>query len=435
MSRPASAHPLDADLLDYVEGVCDATTADSIASHLAACLLCRIKQRRLVGMPPMEFADVRDLIAPEFGVIDVVSAGGEGPRRGELWLTTSDEPTMVLVRSVRADDAGVVVVPVTLDVEVADQGVVVLDETRSPLMVPIAIYEDLTVSLPTESLIDRVVPRHVEHRDLWALSDDDEGVSHGSPIESPADPRLEIRQYLVDRLTALDPHEPPLDDEPDKPRDPPLVAQLRDELLFRRGPNSDVQTLSTLPAGAQTPPTWAGIAVVVDFTVRVVVIETPLGLRDASDFSAAQALVVRLDASALAVCTPSSDAADIYEAPALFRAFLLPEGIRSSEPLISGVSLPDAVAKYLDQKRVVISAITSSSQRAPRVDAASVLARAVADAVDATASRASRLGPEKSDGYQRLPEWQEELGDVLKRALEPDFDPQWLVDAIEDEPR
>jgi hypothetical protein len=434
MSRPASTHPLDADLLDYVEGVCDAATADSIASHLAACLLCRIKQRRLVGVPPMEFADVRDLIAPEFGAIDVAPAGGEAPRRGELWLTTSDEPTMVLVRSVRADDAGVVVVPVTLDVEVADRGVVVLDEARSPLVVPIAIYEDLTVSLPTESLAGRVVPRRVDI-DLWALSGDEEGVSHGSPIEGLADPRLEIRQYLVDRLTALDPYEPPLDDDPDKPKDSPLVGQLRDELLFRRGPNCDVQPLSTLPAGTQAPPTWVGLALVLDFTVRVVVIETPLGLRDESDFSAAQALVVRLDASALAVCTSSSDAADIYEAPALFRAFLLPEGIRSSEPLISGVALPDAVAKYLDQKRVVISAITSSSQRAPRVDAASVLARAVVDAVDATASRASRLGPEKSDGYLRLPAWQEALGDVLRRALEPSFDPQWVVDAIEDEPR
>lgn len=433
MSRPASAHPLDADLLDYVEGACDATTADSITSHLAECLLCRIKQRRLVGTPPMEFVDARRLTAPDFGLIDVAPAAGEGPQRGELWLTTSDESTMVLVRSVRADDAGVVVVPVTLDVEVADQGVLILDEIASPLVVPVAIYEDLTVSLPTHALAERVVPRRADV-DLWALSDDDEGVSRGSPIESPADPRLEIRQYLVDQLTALDPHEP-LADEPDKPDDLSRVTLLRDELLFRRGPNCDVQELRTLPAGAHTPPAWAGIARVIDFTVRVIVIETPLGLLDRSDFSAAQALVIRLDASALAVCTPDSDAADVYEAPALFRAFQLPEGTRSSEPLISGVALPDAVAKYLDQKRVVVSAVTSSSQHAPRVDAASVLARAVIDAVDATAKRATRLGQEKSDGYERLPAWQEELAEVLKRALEPDFDPQWVTNAIEDEDR
>ena len=54
MSRPASAHPLDMELFDYVEGACDAETADRIAAHLAQCLLCRIKRQRLAEAPPME---------------------------------------------------------------------------------------------------------------------------------------------------------------------------------------------------------------------------------------------------------------------------------------------------------------------------------------------------------------------------------------------
>ncbi|MCA1572799.1 MAG: hypothetical protein LC798_21395 [Chloroflexi bacterium] len=424
---------MDTDLLDYVEGTCDATTADSIASHLAGCLLCRIKRQRLSGAPPMELADVRHVVTPDFGVIDVAPADAKAPQPGELWLTSSDEATMVLVTGVRADDAGVVVVPVTLDVDVADRRVLILDESASPLSVPLAIYEDLTVSLPTRALAERVAP--LRQVDLLSLSDQDEGVARGSPIESHADSRLEIRQYLVDRLISLDPHDAAQDDQPGESGHASRLALLQDELLFRRGPNCDVQELTTLPPGAGTPSDWTGLARVIDFRVRVIVIETPSGLQDDSDFSAAQALVVRLDASSLAVCTPNTDTADIYDAPALFRAFQLPEGTRSSDPLISGLWLPDAVAKYLDQKRPVVSVVMASTRHAPRVHAADVLAHEVISAVDATSKRASKLGPAKGEGYLRLPAWRSELADVLKRALEPEFDPQWITDAIGGEDR
>src|SRR4051812_25294017 len=104
MSRQSAAHPLDADLLDYVEDSCDPTTAEVIAKHLTECLVCRIKSQRLSGAPPMDFVDVRMLTIPEFGVIELEHASGSEAQRGELWLTASDDATMVLVRSVRAGD-------------------------------------------------------------------------------------------------------------------------------------------------------------------------------------------------------------------------------------------------------------------------------------------------------------------------------------------
>ncbi len=428
MSRPASAHPLDMELLDYVEGACDTESADRIAAHLAQCLLCRIKRQRLTGAPPMELTDARTIVAPDF--VAIAFAPGEGkPQPGELWLTNADDATIVLVTSIRADGDGVVVVPVTLDVEAADQRVLTLDQSVSPLAVPLAIYEDLPVSLPTAALGERIHLR--AGVDLLSLSDDSAGVSRGEPIRSAADPRLEVRQYLVDRLTALDPYDVEQDD-PDglAHYTPPRVALLRDELLLRRGPNCDVQDLPTLSAGPTTPSGWAGIARVTDFTVRVIVIETPHGLQEPPDFAAAQILVARMAASALAVCTPESETADVYDAPGLFRAFQLPEGTRSSDPIVSGLWLPDAVAKYLDQKRVVLSTIGLSPHHAPRIDTAVVLTHEVVSAIDATVNRASRLGPEKKDGYLQLPAWRNEVAEVLKRALEPDFDAQWISDAI-----
>jgi hypothetical protein len=295
--------------------------------------------------------------------------------------------------------------------------------------VPLAIFDDLAVSLPIAALAERVIPR--SKVDLLALTDRDEGVSRGTPIRSPADPRLEVRQYLVDRLTALDPYDVERGDEDDPADDtPPRVALLRDELLLHRGPNCDVQEMHTLPRGTTTPVGWTGVAHVSDFTVRLIVIETPNGLQEEQDFTAAQALVTRLAASAMAVCTPYSDTADVYDTPALFRAFQLPEGTRSSAPTIAGLWLPDAVAKYLDQKRVVVSTIGLSPHHAPRVDAAVVLTSEVVRAIDVTVRRAPRLGAEKSEGYLQLSSWRSEVADVLVRALEAGFDPLWIADAV-----
>lgn len=428
MSRQASAHPLDMELLDYVEGACDAETMDSIAAHLALCLLCRIKRQRLTGAPPMELTDVHSVVTLDFVAIDFESGDGQ-PAVGQLWLTNADDATIVLITSIRADGNGVVAVPVTLDVEAADQSVVTLDQSASPLDVPLAIYRDLPVSLPIAALGERIVMR--SDVDLLALASDREGVSHGAPIRSAADPRLEVRQYLVDQLTALDPYDDKGEDNGEVADDtPPRVVSLRDELLFRRGPSCDVQELRLLPAGLTTPAGWVGVARVTDFSVRLLVIETPHGLQQPTDFTTAQALVTQLAASAVAVCIPESETADIYDAPALFRAYQLPDGTRSSEPIISALWLPDAVAKYLDQKRVVLSSIGLSSTQAPRVDAASVLADEVVSAIAATVERAPRLGPEKKDGYLQLAAWRTEVADVLSLALVADFDAQWITDAI-----
>lgn len=433
-SHQASRHPLDADLLDFVEGTCDDVVGDAIAAHLTECVVCRIKRQRLTGAPPMDIVDVRQLTIPPFGRIELEHASGAEAQRGELWLTSGDDATMVLVRSIRADKSSVVVVPVTLDIEVADHGSIILQTQASPLAVPIVIYEDLIVSLPATALVEHVVPARLG-ADLLELRVGDVGVSRGSALEGPADPRLEVRQYLVDRLVTLDPYQPARDSDESISFDRTAqVVALREELQFRRGPECDIQELTTLPVLAETSAEWIGIARVTDFAVRIIVIETPTGLIDDRDFSSAQALITRLDCSALAVRTPMNDAVDLYDAPTLFRAFELPEGTRASAPLISGLSLPDAVAKYLDQKRVQ-PFVSQTSHRAPRVDAKEVLAGEVAKAVDSTVKRASRLGPEKREGYKRLQSAREKLARVLVAALEPEFDPQSVVNVIEDERR
>lgn len=431
-SHPTS-HPLDTELLDFVEGALDDSASRAVETHLASCLLCRIKRQRLTGVAPIELADIRELRVPEFGAIDIQDGPGTAARQGELWLTASDDATMVLVKVVRDNDYGVVVVPVTLDVEVADSGALILDSSASPLAVPVAIYDRLPVSLPSSALAGRVMPVRSDV-DLLSLVVGEPGISRGSPLEGPADPRLEVRQYLSDRLVALDSYETDAgSDDSSSSNTHSRLAALRDEMVLRRGPDCEVEELGSLPSLAATPEAWRAFACIKEFTLRIIVIDTPGGLSDERDYVCAQALLTRLDGSALVVCNWRSDSADLFDAPSLFHAFELPDGERTSGPLIPGLSLADAVAKFLDQKRIVISSIGSSGRHAARVNVQEVLADQVAEAVDANVGRASRLGPEKRDGYKALAGLGDGLTEVLRTALETDFDPQSIVALVEGE--
>ena len=326
-SYPAS-HPLDTDLLDFVDGALDDAASRAIETHLASCLLCRIKRQRLTGVAPIEFTDIRNVRFPEFGSIVIENAPGTEVRRGELWLTASDEATMVLVRSIRDGDYGVVVVPVTLDVEVADSGALILDTSASPLAVPIVIYDRLAVSLPSSALSGRVMPIRSEV-DLLSLVAGDPGITRGSSLEGSADPRLEVRQYLSDRLVALDSYETDDGGDDQRPIDiDDRLSVLRDEIILRRGPSCEVEELGPLPSLPQTPEAWSGFARIKDFNIRILVIDTPGGLNDEQDYVCAQALLTRLDGSALTVCNLRADSTDLFDAPTLFHAFELPDGAR-----------------------------------------------------------------------------------------------------------
>lgn len=433
MPSYSASHPLDTDLLDFVTDALDDGASRAVEAHLASCLMCRIKRQRLTGAAPIDLIDVRTVRVPEFGAIEVNDVPGVAARRGDLWLTASDDASMVLVTTVRDNDYGLVVVPVTLDVEVADSGALVLDASASPLSVPIAIYDRLPVSLPASALSGRVIPLR-SGIDLLALALGDPGVSRGSALEGPADPRLEVRQFLSDRLVALDSYG--TDDGGD---DPPSVdagtrlAALREEIVLRRGSNCDVDELALLPSLRETPEDWRGFAYIKEFMVRIIVIDVPGGLNDERDYVCAQALLTRLDGSALVACDWYSHSAYLFDAPSLFHAFELPDGARTSGPLISGLSLVDTVAKFLDQKRFMFSSIGSTGPHAARVDAQVILAEQVAEAVDASAGRASRLGPEKGEGYRALAGLKDGLTEVLKAAFDPDFDPQSIVALVEGE--
>ena len=419
-----SAHPLDIDLFDFVGGSVEGELARKIEAHLEGCLPCRVKRRRMTGVPPVNLTDLGALPVPGFDPVEVDDRPDAAPGAGELWLTIGDDATMVLVRTVRDADDSVIVVPVTFDVEVADSGTMVLDASVSPIGVPLAVFERLIVSLPSAALRGRVVlSRDV---DLLAISDTDSGVSRGVAIQGPTDPRLEVREYLVDRLAALDPSPTPeAADHDGDTTDGSRTAfdVLHDELRYHRDRTCLITTLGDLPVPGGAPAGWSGVARIRELTVRILAVDTPNGLREPADFAAAQALLVRLDGSALVACDAASGAVDLFDAPTLFGAFELPGGERASAPLISGLSLPDTVLKFLDrvQSRLILAA--PSTVKAARVNVRDVLADSVVTTIDTVIGRSSRFADDKREGTRRLEPLKEQLTSVLESVLDGEFDP------------
>ena len=199
MTSYGSAHPLDVDLADLVDGIADAARAGQLDAHLADCLLCRIKVLRLSGAPPPSASAPGEwgpLPSPAF-TVPTVELGCD-PVPGELWLAgDDDERALVLV--VRAAAGRALVAPVTLDVETADDEAVLVDMDHSPFPAGIAVHPVQATELPQAVLVGRVATL-VTPAELPSLLTP----AGGQAVAGADDPRLQVRQALADRLASFD---------------------------------------------------------------------------------------------------------------------------------------------------------------------------------------------------------------------------------------
>lgn len=416
MPEQMALHPLDVDLVDFVDGIADAAIAQNIEEHLRECVVCRIKVQRLRKVPPIELTPLAGVSTPLYDTIDVDDIATSDARAGDLWLTAEDAAMVVLVIVLRAD-GDVVAVPVVADVEIADSDSAVLDASVSPIGVPIAVFEQLKVNLPLRALAGRIRPLAGRPAVMSTL-ESGVGVDRGRPIDGMSDPRLEVRQYLIDRLTSLQRADGAASDS--STSDNERVGRLADELRLRRGDMCYVEQLDDLLLTGGQSGDWRGIARVSEFGIRMAIIETPAGLNEAADFVAAQMLIARLDVSAVVVATRLTETVDLFEPQALFEGFELPHGQRSTAPLMGGLDLHDTIAKYLDQKNRAALA-TSAGQKTGRVDIEQVLTQTVAETIADKISKASRLGDEKRAGTLQLQGVDARLAETLKDAFRPDF--------------
>ena len=416
-------HPLDMEIADLVDGFLDPESSDAMEVHLAQCLLCRIKRQRFVGQPRVALSSPSDVTVPEFNLIETLDRQGDSAKAGELWVTKEPASIVVLVRSVGEDVA--VVIPIVIDVELADDECQIVPAKLSPLGISISVYSRLRVSIPASALCRKIVP--CRDIDLLNLSDI-EGVFAGRPIERPDDPRLEIRQWLTDHLTQLTDHQVksvhPVDSESN--------AELRrlQEALNSLRTSAFVEPFINLRIADASERGWAGIARVEEFGVVVLVIDTPSGLVDQPDFVAAHTLLTRCNASALAVVAfDTSDLCEVFDAPGLFGAMQVLDGGRRRQPLISDVPLSDAIVKYLDGKLRVPLGTSSTVGRVKHLNVEEVLARQVVAAVESTVNIGKRAKIEaKKVGYHSVGKNAEAITRALNDVLSGGFYPDKIAD-------
>lgn len=179
-------------ILDHVDGCvdCQARLA-RIYDDLESALPSESSIERLLAAVPQ---------APD-GVVGLILATGDGdPRPGEVWRVGRDEAFLVWTRTV-FDDGVAEVVPLTLDVEQADNETILIDVAETPLasqlgaMVALRTGIDLDVftnrigSLDLDAKVDEVLTAVREGRRA-------SGFPVGPPIEGDADGRISYREAL-----------------------------------------------------------------------------------------------------------------------------------------------------------------------------------------------------------------------------------------------
>lgn len=405
MTSPGSAHPLDIDLADLVDGFLDEPRAQQLEAHLTGCIVCRIKRLRLSRAPrPGPARGGEAFPSPAFDVPRVDEDAL--PATGELWLAGGDERVLVLVLDPHGHER-MLVAPVTLDVEAADDRTVVVDAGRSPLGTGIVLHPAQATALPRATLAGRVATLATAVELPAVLAGDAPGTMRGATVDTDTDPRLELRGHIADRLGDLEHGQ--------------VRSTLIDDLQALRGAACAVRALDTWPDLVDADRNgWVPLAMVDEVGVVLVVLDTPHGLVDDRDFDVARAVLTRCNASALVVLTRElSDSADVFDASSLNHGIDMPSGAHTPpRPLISGLVAFDAVSKYLDQHSGARAMSLPTRGPLARVDVGDLLREAAAAAVADSVRQGARFKIlPKRRGYESLAEAPDALGNALGQAF------------------
>jgi hypothetical protein len=405
----------------------------AVQQHLAACVACRVRAARLwhelAPGEPAHDAVARILEASSPGPAILASFSAErdaGPARpGDIWRIGRNEPILGWVRQVFSD--AIDIIPVVLDIELADQESVFLSPDSTPLGIPLALLTGIRGHVGPRALLQRIGYVHAFSavREVMAAARDGrmpDGVTVGPPIESDDDQRIEYRQVIADLLADLGP-DTWTDDGPPGPE---LTELLSAELSFL---NSGAQVL---PMSLHQEPVSAAISLFP--CARVTYLDTSLvvaavvggGLDEVLTFQPALAdaclNVARLEPDAAAIAITSKTRgrlgidwpAVVLRVADLRTAYETPTG-RVMAPRIAREPLPivDAVVKYLDSQAPAWEVTEPVTTRIDGIDIAGLAGRSAADAVADVRSqyRRARTPAKKSAGV-RLP------GDLAARLAE-----------------
>ena len=207
-------------------------------THLRHCLPCEFAVRRLregdrAPEPSLEVVEALAAVSPIVAACLLDDTSGASPRSplpGQVWRVTGpQEGALAWVRRI-VSPLTIDVVPLSLDVEMADAGALLLPSDTTRLSVPLAAFADLHSHLPASVFTTLIEDRVELGEDVQAVLAETTPPRYltGSPITSLADPRLEYRAILKDILAELS--SLPLDASPG---DVTAPLDLEEEILSR----------------------------------------------------------------------------------------------------------------------------------------------------------------------------------------------------------
>ena len=221
MTDAPSLHPSSLQLSRWLDGALEEDAAARVARHVTGCAVCAALTAQpadTVAVLPADSVEQLAAAAPAIAseiVSALEQARGATARAGEIWRLEWDGRMCLALVLRDAEDgltADVLVAPVTMEVEAADQYTLVADETRSPIGVPLAVWVALRTTVPNLTL-DRPfgqtdLVKYAEEMHGYFLEDrryepDVQGLTTGLAIVSRADERWSERERVAEVINHL----------------------------------------------------------------------------------------------------------------------------------------------------------------------------------------------------------------------------------------
>jgi hypothetical protein len=368
-----TGHPSSKELYDALLRTSEAT---DVYAHIEACLACRVRMARIEqshNPQPPSSNTVQRIIDASTVVPGVVGLStlqeDQEPKHGQLWRIGRNEALLAWVRKI-FDDGAVDVIPVVLDVELADEQTIIVPSSAAPLPVELAAMVALRTHVHRDAFINRLGELDISANVEDVIAATREGrpslATVGPSIDEDDDERIEYRQALRDLLAELSPSawSPLLSDpgEADPLRKVPnsgglqrtseaeIQAAIPERLLAARCMQLDRASFSVVP----------GIELKALF--KVVFLDTAVVVTGVASLDDAAAGIPQLvaacqraadsspDADAICVVEPDDDwKCLLFTRASMRQALELPAGIQvGPTPILSGLGLIDTLWKHLE---------------------------------------------------------------------------------------
>jgi hypothetical protein len=414
----ANVHPSSSELLAALH-VPDRTA--STLEHLDECLACRVRLSRIrrASSPTTASANslqrIIEALTPLPEVMaDVISGGRDRePQPNEIWRVGRSEALLVWVRRV-FEDGVADVIPLVLDVELADRESVVVDADATPLATETAAMVSLRTHIHTGAFLNRVgtldIGKDVTEV-MTAVREDrrPSGVQVGPPIDYDDDQRLEYRQALRDLLAELSPsawlemQDAPKacaeqrTSEPTANRPPDEIDVIKAGLGERlRGVQCRDLAPHTVTVDAAVRATSFLKVVYLDTAILVATLHggslTAFPETRAVAAACQKMTLIETDADAVAIAIPGDDWRALLFTTAHMRcAFELPRGTYTGPTAtIEGYGLIDTLCKHLEGAMTAWEVTERASNHIGRTDLRQIATRHASTSIGQIAAEGKR---------------------------------------------